>query len=213
MKLPEHVKIGQDHRIETGVELGYLPGRKIADLSLTIGKNAVLRTGSVIYAGTKIGDHFESGHNVVIREDVSIGDGSAVWSNSVVDYSCRIGSKVKIHNNCYIAQFTNIEDDVFIGPGVITANDPHPVCTKCMKGPTIKRGAKIGANVTILPRVTIGEYALVGAGSVVTKDVPPRSVVYGNPARVIKSVEDLECGLNIVDKPYINGDDVRSREH
>lgn len=212
MKMPTWVRIGKNHRIERGAEVGYLHTRKISSLDLIIGDNAIVRTGSVLYAGSKIGNNLETGHNVIIREENLIGDDLNIWSNSVVDYGCRIGKNVRIHNNCYIAQFTEIEDDVFIGPGVIVTNDPHPVCMKCMKGPLIKRGVRIGANVTLLPRITVGEYSLVGAGSVVTKDVPPRSVVCGNPARVIKSIDELQCTLGLVDRPYIEGKDVYSRE-
>jgi len=118
---------------------------------------------------------------------------------------------VRIHNNVYIAQFTTIEDEVFIAPGVSVANDPHPICTLCMKGPTIKRGARIGVNVTILPHITIGEYALIGAGSVVTRSVPPRAVAYGNPAKVMGYVDSLRCPLGIAE-PYVEGRDVRMRQ-
>ena len=91
----------------------------------------------------------------------------------------------------YIAQFTVIEDDVFLAPGVMIANDRHPICRDCMKGPTIRRGARVGINATLLPEIVVGESALVGAGAVVTKDVPARAVVVGNPARVIGSVDQL----------------------
>jgi acetyltransferase-like isoleucine patch superfamily enzyme len=103
---------------------------------------------------------------------------------------------VKIHCNCYIAQFTTLEDDVFLAPGVTVANDLHPGSSDfrdCMKGPTIKRGAQIGCNVTLLPGVTIGEHALIGAGSVVSRDIPARTVAYGNPARPAKKISELKC--------------------
>ncbi|MCG2768451.1 MAG: N-acetyltransferase, partial [Anaerolineae bacterium] len=129
----------------------------------------------------------------------------SIWANSVVDYGCRIGDRVKIHSNVYVAQFTVIEDDVFMAPGVIVANDIHPGCAhsaECMRGPTLCRGARVGANVTILPYVTIGEYALIGAGSVVTGDIPAKAVAYGNPARVRKILSDLTCVTGITDVPY-----------
>jgi acetyltransferase-like isoleucine patch superfamily enzyme len=142
---------------------------------------------------------------VIIREENIIGDNLCIWSNSIIDYECRIGNSVKIHSNVYVSQFTTLEDNVFLAPGVCLANDIHPGCpeaAKCMQGPHIKTGAQIGINACILPRVCIGEYALVGAGSVVTHDVPPRMVVYGNPARVMGPIEDLVCDKNLRDKPY-----------
>lgn len=103
-----------------------------------------------------------------------------------------IGSRVRIHTGVYVAQFTTIEDDVFLAPGVMIANDRHPVCKECLVGPTIKRGARVGINATLLPAVVIGEGALVGAGAVVTKDVPAGAVVAVNPARVVGQFDELD---------------------
>jgi len=188
--------------IDKGVIIGYPPERKIKNRKLVLGKSPRVRSGTVIYLGSRIGDNLQTGHNVVIREENIIGSDVCIWGNSVVDYGCKIGNRVKIHTNVYIAQYTTIEDNVFIAPGVIMANDPCPVCTKCMKGPTIKKGAKIGVNVTLLPDVTIGESALIGAGSVVTKDIPAYSLAYGCPAKVIKKITEIECKKGIIDKPY-----------
>ena len=171
--------------------VGELPGRKIADLTLSIGPYAIIRSFSVIYAGSRIGAHLETGHGAVIREENRIGDHFSIWNNSTVDYGCVIGSRVRVHTGVYIAQFTVIEDDVFLGPGVMIANDRHPICRDCMRGPLIKRGARVGINATLLPEVVVGEAALVGAGAVVTRDVPAGAVVAGNPARVIGSVDQL----------------------
>lgn len=190
----EHILLGQNIELEKYVILGEATGRQIADLQLAIGDGAIIRSGTVIYLGTHIGKDLRTGHNVVIREQNTIGDGLQIWSNSVIDYGCRIGNHVKIHCNCYVAQFTVIEDDAFMAPGVIIANDMYPGSMfpdLPMMGPTIKRGAQIGCNCTLRPGVTIGEYSLIGSGSVVTKDIPPRSLAYGNPARVVKSVDDV----------------------
>lgn len=203
--------LGVDHQIDQNVILGYQTGRKIQVVDVVIGSYARIRSGTVIYTNVIIGDYFETGHNVVIREENTIGHHFSIWNNSTVDYGCIIGDNVKIHNNVYVAQYTVIEDDVFLSPGVVIANDPHPICTLCMKGPTIKRGARIGVNVTLLPGIVIGDYALIGAGSVVTKDIPARAVGYGHPAQVVGNVDDLECPLGIVDTPYLEGRDVRSR--
>ncbi|GFP43696.1 UDP-2-acetamido-3-amino-2,3-dideoxy-glucuronate N-acetyltransferase, partial [Candidatus Hakubella thermalkaliphila] len=212
MKIPEWVKIGKNYDIDEGAIVGYKPSRNVPSLETIIGENARIRSGAVIYAGSRVGDNLETGHGVVIREESVIGDNFSIWNNSTVDYGCKIGNNVKIHCNCYIAQFTTIEDDTFFAPGVVVANDPHPVCTKCMKGPTIKKGARIGINATLLPHIVIGEYSLVGAGSVVTKGVPPKTVACGNPAKVVKSIDELKCPLGLVDNPYKNGRDFLSRE-
>ena len=185
------VHVGDGAEIDDEVFLGYTAGR-LKEQILTIGPGAHVRRGTIIYCGTRIGNRLETGHNVVIREENDIGDNFRIWNNSVIDYGCRIGNNVKIHTNVYVAQFSTIEDDVFMAPGVTFANDMHPGCPnshECMQGPYIKRGAQIGINSTILPRITIGEFSVIGAGSVVTKDVPPGTIVAGNPARVIRKIE------------------------
>jgi acetyltransferase-like isoleucine patch superfamily enzyme len=206
LKLGE-VIIGPNGRFDDGVILGYLSPRSGVSQRLVIGRDSTIRAGSVLYAGSTIGDHLETGHNVVIREENEIGANFSIWNNTVIDYGCKIGMNVKIHCNCYVAQFTALEDDVFLAPGVTIANDIHPGCPDsrpCMKGPTLRRGVQVGVNVTIVPFVTIGERCLIGSGSVVTRDVPPESVVYGNPARVRGSIYDLECVTKIRDRgPYV----------
>jgi acetyltransferase-like isoleucine patch superfamily enzyme len=196
--------------VDPGVILGYPSGRAGVTGRTRIGAGARLRAGSIIYAAVEIGDGFETGHHAIVREENRIGSHCTLWNNSTIDYGCVIGNGVRIHCNVYIAQFTTLEDDVFLAPGVTIANDPHPICTKCMQGPTIRRGARIGVNVTLLPLITIGEGALVGAGSVVTGDVPPGMLVAGNPARVVGPVDSLECPFGIV-IPYEQGVDVRHR--
>lgn len=199
------VEIGESSCIDEGVQVGYLPSRTIHDFRLVIGDNPIIRSGSVVYAGSIIGDNLETGHNVVIREENTIGDDVRLWNGSVIDYGCVIGHRVKIHSQVYVGQFTTIEDDVFLAPGVILTNDMHPGCgfsKECMEGPTIKRGAQIGGNAVILPRVMIGEYSVIGAGSVVTRDVPPYSVVSGNPARLRGPVTELVCKRGRLHRPY-----------
>jgi acetyltransferase-like isoleucine patch superfamily enzyme len=196
------IEIGEGCDIHPGAIVGYKTGRPIADHRLVLGPGAVVRSGTVIYGGTTIGAGLQTGHNVVIREQNRIGAGLQIWNNSTVDYGCVIGDNVKIHCGCYIAQFTTIEDEVFFAPGVIVANDPFPIHTDIMRGPTIKRRARIGVNVTLMPYITIGANCLIGGGSVVTKDVPPGSVAYGSPAKVVKSIYDLEPKYGLTEPPY-----------
>ena len=184
------IKMGEGAQIDEDVVLGYPSGRLPEGGEVLLGTRAKIRSGSVVYQKVTIGNHFETGHHVIVREENQIGDSVSIWANTIVDYGCEIGDRVKIHSNGYVAQYTVIEDDVFIAPGTIFANDKYPV-SKDLRGPKVKKGARIGVNCTILPGVTIGEGALVGAGSVVTKDVPPRSIVVGNPARVIRMTEKL----------------------
>jgi acetyltransferase-like isoleucine patch superfamily enzyme len=193
---PEWVRLGAGARLDAGVTLGYLADRGRGDRSLVLGDNAVIRSGAILYTGTVIGSGLETGHNVVIREENRIGDELRIWTNSTIDYGCTIGDRVKIHCNCYVAQYTVIEDDVFLAPGVTIANDKYPGWADApegLVGPTIRHGAQVGANVTILPGVEIGAGALIGAGSVVSREVPPGAVVAGNPARVLRSVAELRA--------------------
>jgi acetyltransferase-like isoleucine patch superfamily enzyme len=179
--------------IDAGVRLGY-PASRRPGQRLELGSGARLRSGTVLYEASRIGASFETGHGVVVREDCRIGDHVSIWSNTVVDYGCRIGDRVKIHANCYVAQFTVIEDDAFLAPGVTIANDLYPgdeESARLMAGPHIGAGAQIGVNVTILPFVRIGAGALIGSGSVVTRDIEPGMVAYGNPALARRRVADL----------------------
>ena len=182
--------------IDDGVIVGYPVSRAggAAVRPLVLGTGARLRSGTTLYDGSVIGAGLQTGHGVVIREDCVLGDDVRVWTNTVVDYGCRIGNRVKIHCNCYVAQFTEIGDDAFLAPGVTTANDLYPGDARSaamMGGPKIGPGAQIGVNVTILPHVRIGAGAIVGAGSVVTRDLPPGVVAFGNPAVVHRQVTDL----------------------
>ena len=188
------VVLGPDAIIDPGVLLGYPSGRPGVVGSTRIGRGARVRAGSVIYAAVEIGDGFETGHHAIVREENRIGGQCTLWNNSTIDYGCIVGDRVKIHANCYVAQYTMLEDDVFLAPGVTIANDKYPGWDEApvgLVGPRIRRGAQIGVNVTILPGIEIGAGALVGAGSVVTRDVAPGAVVVGNPATAVRTVAEL----------------------
>jgi acetyltransferase-like isoleucine patch superfamily enzyme len=191
--VPETLIGGEGVVADPDVIVGYASERCAAE-PLVLGRGARLRSGTVLYLGSRIGSNLQTGHHAVVREECALGDDVSIWANSVVDYGCRIGNRVKIHSNCYVAQYTEIEDDAFLAPGVTIANDLYPGrpgSRQVMSGPHIGAGARIGVNVTILPFVRIGAGALIGAGSVVTRDVPPGMVATGNPARVRHHVDEL----------------------
>lgn len=171
------VNLGAGTSVEDNVILG-----NREDGVVTIGENSLIRSGTVIYSSVKTGRNFRTGHNVLIRENTEIGDDVLIGTNSVVDGNCTIGNNVSIQTNGYVTAYTIIEDDVFLGPCAVTTNDKYMKVGAELKGPIIKKGAKIGANSTILPGITIGERAVVGAGAVVTKDVGNEEVVIGIPA-------------------------------
>src|ERR1022692_3746866 len=180
-------------RADQGVTAGY-PVSRGGTNPLILGAGAELRSGTVLYDGSAIGHRLQTGHGVVVREGCEIGDDVSIWSNSVIDYGCHIGDRVKIHCNCYVAQYTELEDDVFLAPGVTVANDLYPGdkrSAELMAGPRIGAGAQIGVNVTILPFVRIGAGSLIGAGAVVVLEIPDGCVAFGNPAVVRGRVGDL----------------------
>lgn len=189
------VELGPNSLVEDYCILGVPPrGQKEGDLRTIIGAGARVRSHTVIYAGNTIGENFQTGNKVNIRELNEIGDNVSIGTLSVIEHHVKIGNKVRIHTQVFIPEYSVLEDDVWIGPHVVLTNAkyPHsPDAKNNLAGPTIKRGAKIGANATILPGVVIGENALVGAGSVVVYNVPDGAVVVGNPARVINQTSEL----------------------
>jgi len=201
-----NVHIGKDVLIGDFVILGHPPrGAEPGELPTVIGDHCIIRSHTVIYAGSRLGNNVQTGHGVTIREHSTTGDDVSIGSGTAIEHYVTIGNNVRFHGQNVIGEYTVIEDDCWIGPHVSITNVLHPRCPKakkCIKGATLKRGAKVGANATLIPGITIGEMALVGAGSVVVEDVPPRTVVVGNPARVIKRIEDLECPFGLVEHPY-----------
>ena len=201
-----NVELGEDTQVGAYVVLGQPPrGKQDGELRTIIGARSVIRSHTVIYAGNVIGEEFATGHGVMIREENRIGRGVSIGTNSVVEHHVTIGNGVRIHSQAFIPEYSVLEDGCWIGPNVVLTNARHPLCPKakeCLKGPTIRRGAKIGANATLLPDITVGENALVGAGSVVVEDVPDGTVVAGNPARAIKHISELECCYDLIEHPY-----------
>jgi acetyltransferase-like isoleucine patch superfamily enzyme len=136
------------------------------------------------------------GDQSCVRERVTIADDVVLGRGSLVENDTTIGARTKIQADAYVTAYSTLEDDVFVAPCVVTTNDNFMGRTEkrlaLMKGPTIRRGARVGGGAILCPGVEIGEEAFVGAGAVVTKDVPPRSVVVGSPARVIREVPPEE---------------------
>jgi acetyltransferase-like isoleucine patch superfamily enzyme len=157
-----------------------------------IGDGTIVSTGAILFAGTTIGSRVILGDQSCVRERVQIGDDVVVGRGSLVENDTTIGAMTKIQADAYITAYSTLEEHVFIAPCVVTTNDNWMGRTEKrfgnIKGPTIRRGARIGGGAILCPGIEIGEDAFVGAGAVVTKDVPPRVVVVGSPARVLRDV-------------------------
>jgi acetyltransferase-like isoleucine patch superfamily enzyme len=187
-----NVKLGKECIIEDFVIIGMPPkGYGPGDLETIIGDNAIVRSHTVIYAGNRIGNNFQTGNKANIREMNEIGDDVSIGTLSVIEHHVKIGSGVRIHSQAFIPEFSILEDECWIGPNAVITNAKYPKSPdvkETLKGAVIKRKAKIGANVTILPGLSIGENALIGAGSVVTKNIGAHSVYAGNPAHFIRKI-------------------------
>jgi len=161
-----------------------------------IGDGTVVSTGAIVFAGSRIGRRVILGDQSCVRERVTIGDEVVLGRGSLVENDTTIGAMTRIQAEAYITAYSTLEEHVFIAPCVVTTNDNFMGRTErrheLIKGPTIRRGARVGGGAILCPAVEIGEEAFVGAGSVVVKDVPPRKLVVGNPARVLRDVADEE---------------------
>lgn len=194
-KIYSNVRLGAGAIVEDFCIVGTPPrGAREGELETEIGDGAIIRSHTVIYAGNVIGRNFQTGNKVNIRESNRIGDNVSVGTLSVIEHHVEIADNVRIHTQVFIPEYSVLEEGCWIGPNVVFTNAKYPLAPGVkdqLVGPTIRRGAKIGANVTLLPGVVIGEHALVGAGSVVARDVPAGAVVVGNPARVIRQISEL----------------------
>src|SRR5947199_1621041 len=165
-----------------------------------IGDGTIVSTGAVVFAGTKVGARVILGDQSCVRERVVVGDDVVIGRGSLVEKDTTIGAMTRIQADAYITAYSTLEEHVFVAPCVVTTNDNFMGRTDrrhdLMKGPTIRRGARVGGGAILCPGVEIGEEAFVGAGAVVTKDVPPKTVVVGSPARVLRDVAPEELREN-----------------
>lgn len=159
--------------------------------TLLIGSNSLIRSGSILYAGSTLGENFECGHRVTIRERANIGHHVRIGTLSDIQGHCDIGNYVRLHSNVHVGHKSKIKDYVWIFPYVVLTNDPHPP-SSTLVGVTIEEFAVIATMSVVLPGVTIGKDALIGASSLVRSDVPAEAVVVGNPGKQVASVRDIK---------------------
>jgi acetyltransferase-like isoleucine patch superfamily enzyme len=181
-------KLGAGAKIFEPVTLGFPSHEnlnKTGFSGVTIGDRAIIRSGTIIYCDVSIGNDFSCGHNVLIREKTRIGDRVSVGTASIIEGETIIGNDVNLQSLVYIPTDTTIGNRVFIGPNTVLTNDRYPP-TRIggLQGPTLSDGVAVGANVTILPGICIGEGALVAAGAIVTRDVPSHKLAIGVPAKI-----------------------------
>jgi acetyltransferase-like isoleucine patch superfamily enzyme len=192
--------IGQDVRVDDHATLGKSPMRAANSATtkeqelppLTLGDTCIVGTGVVLYRGAAIDARVLVADLATVRENVTVGRGTIVGRGVTIENVCTIGRYCKLESECYITAYSTLEDRVFIAPGVMTSNDNYVGRTaerfKHFKGVTVRRGGRVGTGAVCLPGVTVGEDALVAAGSVVVRDVEPRTIVMGRPAKPWRAV-------------------------
>lgn len=196
-------ELGRDVVVEPHAVLGKQPtlGRRSTASGdplppLVVDEGSAVLAGAVVFAGTRLGRGVIVGDQACVRERCELGDEVVVGRGSLVENDVAVGARTKIQANAYVTAYSVLEEDVFVAPCVVTTNDDFMGRTErrreLVRGPTIRRGARIGGGAVLLPGIEIGEEAFVGAGAVVLRDVPARAVVVGNPARRIREVPDEE---------------------
>jgi UDP-2-acetamido-3-amino-2,3-dideoxy-glucuronate N-acetyltransferase len=194
--------IGDNVRIDDNTVIGKKPMRAVNSIfkddkelpPAKIGDGCLIGAGVIIYCGCEIGENTLVADLSTIRENVTIGSKTIIGRGVAVENFCKVGSNCKLETNVYLTAYSEVEDYVFIAPGVVTSNDNFAARSKerykHFKGVTIKKGGRVGAQATILPGKVINEDGFVAAGSVVTKDVESAKIVAGNPARFLKDVPE-----------------------
>ena len=189
-QIGDHAVLGKRPRLAPNSSAAGLVGH------LELGEDVAVGAGAIVFAGARIGRGVILGDQSFVRERSTIGAATVIGRGSIVDNDVQVGERVRVQSNVYLTAETIVEDDVFLGPGVITSNDDamgrHPPQMK-LRGALLRRACRIGAGVVLTPGVEVGEEAFIAAGAVVTRDVPPRGVAMGVPARIVREVgpEDL----------------------
>jgi acetyltransferase-like isoleucine patch superfamily enzyme len=203
-----NVSVGDGSHVDSYTVLGAPTAAHYADpqtyepARCRIGNGAVIRSHCIVYAGVTIGEDFESGHHVTVREGTRIGNGVRIGTLSDVQPEVTIGNHARLHSNVFVAKGSTIEDLTWLFPYVILIDDPHPPSDTCTQGPTIRKFAVVGAHSTVYPAVEIGEGAVVGAMTLVRNDVPPEAVVIGVPGKVVGTTADVTCHEGRLDRVY-----------
>lgn len=188
------VQLADDAVVEDYCIIGAPPrGVAAGELPTIIGPGAHIRSHTVIYAGNRIGRNFQTGNKANIRELNDIGDDVSIGTLSIVEHHVRIGHGARLHSQVFVPEYSVVGDGAWIGPAVTLTNARYPASAGAktdLRGPVLGARCRLGANTTVLPGVAIGDDTLVGAGSVVTRDLPPAVVAMGNPARVHRPLEE-----------------------
>jgi UDP-2-acetamido-3-amino-2,3-dideoxy-glucuronate N-acetyltransferase len=213
VELPHDASIGGNVVVHAGTSIG--PGARLGDACVigkppslgahstsareepppaVLGARVTVGAGAVVLAGARIGDGCVVADQAHVRERTEIGAESVVGRGASVENEVRIGMRVKLQTGAYITASSVLEDDVFVAPGVVLTNDPTAGRRRGeeLRGAVLRRACRIGGGAVLLPGVEVGEEAFVGAGAVVTRDVPPRTVVLGVPAKVVREVGEAE---------------------
>ncbi len=200
----DNVKIGDGTVICNNCIIGeplatYYDTKDYENPETIIGPGSLIRSHSIIYAGCEIGETFSTGHRVTIREFTKFGKNCRVGTLSDIQGYSSFGDYCWLHSNVHIGQKSTIGNFVFIYPYVVFTNDPTPPSDICI-GPTVGDFSQIAVFSVLLPGIKIGKHCLVGAGSIVTKDVEDYQLVMGNPARVVKDVRMIKS--REIDEPH-----------
>jgi acetyltransferase-like isoleucine patch superfamily enzyme len=202
----DNVVIGDDSIIANNCVIGepltdYYSNQNYINPKTIIGKNCLIRSHSIIYAGSLFGNFFQTGHRVTIRENTTMGDHCSVGTLSVIEGFAKFGNYCRMQSNSHVCQTATLGNFVFIYPNVVLTNDPTPPSNTCI-GPTIGDYTQITTGSLIMPGIKIGENCLVGAGSIVTKDVEDYSLVVGSPAKKVRDVREIESREKKGEKHY-----------